>query len=163
MQKVISYRVYKMLNSPKFDRAMGEKFRVNQDYDIPYVAGYSTDAKTIYFDRHYRNMMGDVDTVPFITIHERTEKALIDLFGLDYQEAHDIAEHVERSAVRRAGIDWNKYDSFVMGQYKTIGKEQIKRVPKDLDMTPYREEHETKFMQAAAGLGNGDARRKTSN
>lgn len=142
MQKVISYKTYKMLNSPQFDRAMGKKFHVDTTHDVPYVAGYSKDGSTIYFDRHYKSMMGEVDTVPFVTIHERTEKALIDLFGLRYQEAHHVATYVERNAVRRAGIDWNKYEKFVMNQYKGIHREKLQRVPKDLDLTPYQDEHD---------------------
>jgi replication initiation and membrane attachment protein DnaB len=144
-----------MLNSPQFDKAMGKKFSVDNSYDIPYVAGYSTGGDTIYFDRHYKPMMGDVDTVPFVTIHERTEKALIQLFGLKYQEAHQIANHVERSAVRRAGIDWAKYEKFVMDQYKDIHHEQLKRVPKDLDLTPYHDEHEYKTMSSLISNGAG--------
>jgi len=85
-------------------------------------------------------MMGSFDTEPTIIIHEKTEKTLIDVFGLNYQQAHHIATHDERDAIRKLGVDWNKYESFVLNQYKVIGKEHIKKVPGDLDLTPYKDD-----------------------
>jgi hypothetical protein len=34
-------------------RAIGRRVRVtNRQYDIPYIAGYSVDGKTVFIDRH---------------------------------------------------------------------------------------------------------------
>jgi hypothetical protein len=141
--------MYKMISDPKFAKEMDEPYKVDRAHDVPYVAGYSKDhARTIYIDRHYKKMMGGVDTEPYVFVHEKVEKSLIDVFGLHYQEAHKIAEHFERMIVEKDGLDWSRYEKFVMDQYKHIYKENLEKLPKHLDLTPYKDEKEFKVLKA---------------
>ena len=145
--KIASSKVHRYLSDPKFKKEFDRDYRVDRSYDVPYVAGYSEDAKTVFIDRHFKKMMGSVDVEPYVFVHEKAEKALIDTFGLKYQEAHHIATCLERLTIDRDGIDWHRYEKFVMDQYKHIGHEKIERVPPNLDITPYKDEHDIKLLR----------------
>jgi len=125
----------------KFDRA----------HDIPYLAGYSQDGKTIYIDRHMprsfklRGRAIEIDR--FLILHEEVEKTLIDRLGLHYLHAHQIATRAEQAAVRAAGIRWHDYDRFMQKYVKHIGDERLSKVPADLDTKPYRDEHDDDLLQ----------------
>jgi hypothetical protein len=51
---------------------------LDRDHDIPYLAGYSRDGKTIYIDRpmppSFRYRGRDIDTDRFLILHEEVEK-----------------------------------------------------------------------------------------
>ena len=130
---------------------MGRK-RLNRTYDIPYLAGYSRDGKTIYIDRHLpRTFQADgrrVSVDRFLILHEAVEKALLDELELDYQHAHQIALRAEEAAVRAAGVGWRDYDRFMQDFIKEAGDEGLTRIPLDLDIKPYRDEHDTKVLHA---------------
>jgi hypothetical protein len=135
----------------KFDRA----------HDIPYLAGYSQDGKTIYIDRHMPKLFTyqkrEIDTDRFLILHEEVEKTLIDQLGLHYLHAHQIATRAEQAAVRAAGIAWRDYDRFMQKYVKRIGDERLTKVPADLDLKPYRDEHDLDLlhrMDAAAQKGH---------
>src|SRR5260370_33506452 len=81
-----------------------------------------------------------IDTDRFLILHEEVEKTLIDQLGLHYLHAHQIATRAEEAAVRAAGITWRKYDGFMQKYVKSIGDERLTKVPKDLDLKPYRDE-----------------------
>ena len=134
--------VTKYLNDPRFVARMAKlkSIPVIKKYDVPYLCGYSKDAKTIYFDKHLNVDMRGKDLSNFLKIHEYTEKALLDIFGMDYQQAHHIATHQERKAVEAAGINWNDYDKFLKPQIKEVWHEDLKIVPPDLDLEPYKDE-----------------------
>jgi hypothetical protein len=146
------------------DRALDAVVRraktVDRKHDIPYLAGYSVDGKTIYIDRHMPKAMRyagrDVDTDRYLILHEEVEKTLIDQLGLHYLHAHQIASRAEQAAVRAAGIRWRDYDRFMQKYVKRIGDERLTRVPANLDLKPYRDEHDfdlLKRMQAAMERG----------
>jgi hypothetical protein len=120
--------------------------RLDRNHDIPYLAGYSEDGKTIYIDRHmpklFRYQGREVNTDRFLILHEEVEKTLIDQLGLHYLHAHQIATRVEQAAVRCAGIGWHAYDRFMQKYVKHIGDERLTKVPADLDQKPYRDEHD---------------------
>jgi hypothetical protein len=120
--------------------------RVDRNHDIPYLAGYSQDGKTIYIDRHmptsFRDRGREVNTDRFLILHEEVEKTLIDQLGLHYLHAHQIATRVEQAAVRCAGVQWHAYDRFMQKYVKHIGDERLTKVPADLDAKPYRDEHD---------------------
>jgi hypothetical protein len=120
--------------------------RLDRKHDIPYLAGYSEDGKTIYIDRHmptsFRYQGREVNTDRFLILHEEVEKTLIDQLGLHYLHAHQIATRVEQAAVRCAGIGWQAYDRFMQKYVKHIGDERLTKVPADLDLKPYRDEHD---------------------
>ena len=117
---------------------------VNRDYDIPYIAGYSVDARTIFIDRHlprtFRSLLRTVRVEPFLVTQEIVEKALLDELRLHYLHAHQIAVRAERDAVKAAGISWWVYQSFMKKYEKQIEEERLAKVPATLDLTPYRDE-----------------------
>src|SRR3954454_24216497 len=134
----------------KFDRA----------HDIPYLAGYSQDGKTIYIDRHmprsFTYKRRKIDTDRFLVLHEEVEKTLIDQLGLHYLHAHQIATRAEQAAVRAAGIRWRDYDRFMQKFVKCLGDERLTRVPADLDLKPYRDEHDVDLLKRMqAGIERG--------
>ncbi len=48
----------------------------------------------------------------------------------------------EEAAVRAAGVLWRDYDRFMQKHVKSIGDERLTKVPPDLDLKPYRDEHD---------------------
>jgi hypothetical protein len=143
------------VSSLMLDRALDAIVRrvkhLDRDHDIPYLAGYSQDGKTIYIDRHMPKMMklrGKViDTDRFLILHEEVEKTLIDQLDLHYLHAHQIATRAEEAAVRAAGVKWRDYDRFMQKYVKHIGDERLTKVPADLDLKPYRDEHDFELLQ----------------
>ena len=120
--------------------------KFDRDHDIPYLAGYSQDGKTIYIDRHmpksFRYKGRVIETDRFLILHEEVEKTLIDQLNLHYLHAHQIATRAEKAAVRAAGVTWRDYDRFMQKNVKKIGDEGLTKVPPDLDVKPYRDEHD---------------------
>ena len=127
-------------------KSIRARAHLERAYDIPYLAGYSIDGHTIFIDRHmpksfvYRSRK--VLTDRFLIVHEAVEKSLIQLLGMHYLHAHQIALHAEQAAVRAEGITWDAYDEFMQDYIKVIGDEQLSRVPDNLDLTPYRDFHD---------------------
>ena len=146
------------VSSLMMDRALDAVVRrakkLDRDHDIPYLAGYSNDGKTIYIDRHmpkvwkYRGR--EVNTDRYLILHEEVEKTLIDQLGLHYLHAHQIATRAEQAAVRAAGISWRDYDRFMQKYVKEIGDEGLTKVPADLDLKPYRDEHDDELLKRMA-------------
>ena len=150
------------------DRALDAVVRraktIDRRHDIPYLAGYSRNGKIIYIDRHMPQTMRyggrDIDTDRYLILHEEVEKTLIDQLGLHYLHAHQIASRAEQAAVRAAGIRWRDYDRFMQKYVKRIGDERLTKVPADLDLKPYRDEHDfdlLKRMQTAIDRGKTPA------
>ena len=152
------------VSSLMMDRALDAILRrvgkLDRDHDIPYLAGYSRDGRTIYIDRHmptsfqYRDRQ--IETDRFLILHEEVEKTLIDQLGLHYLHAHQIATRAEQAAVRAAGVQWRAYDRFMQKYVKHIGDERLTKVPADLDEKPYRDEHDydlLRRMNAALDAG----------
>jgi len=124
---------------------------VNRDFDIPYIAGYSKDGRTVFIDRHlprsFRWLMRMVRIEPFLLTHEVVEKALLDELRLHYLHAHQIALRAERDAVKAAGVSWWAYQRFMKQHEKAIEEEKLVRVPASLDLTPYRDEKDFGLLQ----------------
>jgi hypothetical protein len=143
------------VSSLMMDRALDAVVRrvkkLDRAHDVPYLAGYSLDGKTIYIDRHmpraFKLRGRSVETDRFLILHEEVEKSLIDQLGLHYLHAHQIATRAEEAAVRAAGIKWRDYDRFMQKHVKTIGDERLTKVPKDLDLKPYRDEHDDDLLR----------------
>lgn len=137
------------------DRALDAILRrvkkFDRNHDIPYLAGYSKDGKTIYIDRHlpksftFRGRKVEVDR--FLILHEEVEKTLIDQLGLHYLHAHQIATRAEEAAVNAERVTWAAYDRFMQKYVKSIGDERLAKVPDDLDLKPYRDYHDYELMQ----------------
>ncbi|MDP9172317.1 MAG: hypothetical protein M3O30_00425 [Planctomycetota bacterium] len=134
-----------------------KRVHLDCDHDIPYLAGYSVNRSKIYIDRHlekrFTDHLGHVHGVDqFLILHEATEKAMIDCWGLCYQHAHQIALRAEEAAVRAAGIEWRDYDRFMQQWIKRADSGKLTKVPIDLDLTPYLDEKDgdlIKVMQKA--------------
>jgi hypothetical protein len=125
--------------------------KVSHDYDIPYIAGYSVDGKTVFIDRHlprtFRWLTKKVRVEPFVLTHEVIEKTLLDQLRLHYLHAHQIAARAERDAVGNAGVPWWAYQRFMKKHEKEISEERIQRVPPSLDLTPYRDEKDFTILE----------------
>jgi hypothetical protein len=136
------------------DRALDailKRLTIDRRHDIPYLAGYSRDGKTIYIDRHLprgfvlkgRRILVD----RYLILHEAVEKTLIDALDLHYQHAHQIALRAEEAAVIADDIPWAAYDRFMSRFIKRIGDERLERIPADLDDKPYRDEHDVALVR----------------
>src|ERR1700691_694120 len=143
------------VSSLMLDRALNAIARrvktIDRAHDIPYLAGYSSDGKTIYIDRHlprtflYKGREIVVDR--YLLLHEEVEKTLIDQLDLHYQHAHQIATRAEEAAVRADGVSWRAYDRFMQKYVKTAGDERLTKLPGDLDLKPYRDEHDYELIR----------------
>lgn len=152
LPKVHSATVNKILNDGRFIERLERPVRIDCKFDIIYLAGYSKNGKVVYFDKDFKPFMNYkgtiIDTRDYITVHEVSEKAIIDIFGYRYQAAHHIATHIEAQCVASAGINWWVYTRFLKPQIKHIYDEKITNVPKDLDLRPYVDEQERKVLDA---------------
>jgi hypothetical protein len=143
------------VSSLMMDRALDAIVRrvkdLDRKHDIPYLAGYSRTGKFIYIDRHmprsFKYRGRDIDTDRFLILHEEVEKTLIDQLDLHYLHAHQIATRAEQAAVRAAGVSWRAYDRFMQKYVKHIGDERLTKVPADLDLKPYRDEHDEDLLR----------------
>ena len=87
------------VSSLMMDRALDAICRrvkkFDRKHDVPYLAGYSFDGKTIYIDRHmpetFEFQGRTINTDRFLVLHEEVEKTLIDQLGLHYLGADQIA------------------------------------------------------------------------
>jgi hypothetical protein len=119
--------------------------RESSSYDLPYLAGYSKDGTTLYFDRHLPNELRVmvkngwrlINPKEFVALHEETEKAIIDALGWKYEKAHEVANAVERRAVIAAGLSWKAYEAALEPYIKADEVERLEFIPPDLDWTPY--------------------------
>ena len=124
---------------------------VDRKHDIPYLAGYSKNGKTIYIDRHLPARFickgKKVDAHRYLIFHEAIEDTLIRRLKLNYQHAHQIALRAEQAAVRADHISWREYDKFMQSYIKEAESEQLKHVPADLDLKPYRDEQDVVLLR----------------
>jgi hypothetical protein len=137
------------VSSLMLDRALDaiiKRIHLDRTHDIPYLAGYSENGKIIYIDRHlprfftFKGRRIAVDR--YLVLHEAVEKTLLDELGLHYQHAHQIATRAEEAAIRADNIGWREYDRFMQQYVKSIGDERLTKVPPNLDLKPYRDEHD---------------------
>lgn len=117
---------------------------ISHRYDMPYVAGYSRDGKRIFIDKDAPFLM-DIDGAmvcvrDFIKIHEAAEKSLLTYYDPKYEPCHDIATAVEYDAVRKSGVDVNKYRKALRPVIKHEAADKFVRIPYDLDLTPMKDE-----------------------
>jgi hypothetical protein len=112
--------------------------RKDYSYDIPFLAGYSTDGKTFYVDRNFPAKWGEHDVHQFLLRHESVEKAAMEA-GLGYKEAHKLAVRAEREAVEAAGLKWKEYQAHCTKAWQREDKPKVSRIPKDLDLSFHHE------------------------
>lgn len=141
-----------MLN--KSIHAIVRKVKINHQYDIPYIAGYSKSGKTIYVDRRLplylttkKNQKIKIEQ--YLVLHEIIEKSLIKELGhIYYEYAHEIATIAELEAVKRNKINVKEYNEFMAKYAKKIEHEQVRKSPKDLDLKPYLDEKDYQHVSA---------------
>lgn len=134
--------VERVLADPKVQAKLAIRPRIDRNYDMPWLAGYSRDGRTIYMDRHLPNQLQIgkgvyLNVIPYLTLHEHVEKSIIDALGWKYSAAHTIAEQEEHRAVRAAGFLPKAYEAAIRPFLKADETEKIKRVPRDFDLTPF--------------------------
>ncbi len=129
--------------------------RIDRTWDIPYLGGYSTDGKTVFIDRRIPKQMRvsgvRFDPATFLVWHELSEKMLID-DGVDYPDAHWVANRVEKRKVTSAGIDWTKYEHVYDGYIDETEGETEKKIPRNLDLTPYKDEKDRKRLKVLRAM-----------
>lgn len=147
------------------DRALDSvlrRVRIDRRHDVPYLAGYSKDGKTIYIDRrlpeHFTYRGRQVSTSRYLVLHESVEKVLIDELNLHYQHAHQIATQAEEAAVRADKVSWKTYERFMQRYVEKAEQEPLTRVPPDLDLTPYRDEHDEARLARLQSAQHSDSR-----
>lgn len=113
---------------------------INREYFIPYIAGYNIKGDVIYIDKDYPNMIDNMDSLPYIVLHESIEKSLLLHLKLDYPLAHQIAERSEKEAVEMNGDPWERYNKHVLEFQKGQYDKPMENIPKDLDLSPYEYE-----------------------
>ena len=143
-----SAQIKEIMMDPRFIArvAKASSTPIIKKYDIPYLGGYSNDGKKVYIDRHLNCRFKGKDISKFIRVHEVSEKAALDLFGLDYQHAHKVANHVEKQAVEKEGLNWIQYCDHLDPYIKQVSKEHLNSIPHDLDLTPYEDEKDRRLL-----------------
>ena len=121
--------------------------KIDTDYDIPYVAGYSKDGKTFYIDQHVPKSFKSLELRKSLLRHESVEKAAEMNLKWGYKASHEMATKAERAVVQKAGIDWDSYDKFCKSLIKDEGHENLKRVPANLDLLPYETDKDYKLIK----------------
>ena len=135
------------------------KATVNRDYDVPYFSNRSSDGRTVYIDRHVpEKLVCGIDTGQTLPWHELGEwQAEND--GMTYPEAHEqVATPLEQAAVEALGGDWTQYSAELAPMIKAVDREQLKRVPPDLDLRPYEDEDDRAVMEELAAATSKAAR-----
>lgn len=131
--------------------AIMKHVRLDRTWDIPYLAGYSVDGKTVYIDRHlprtYRSHGRQIRVDPFLILHESVEKALVDKLHLHYQHAHQVALRAERASVAAAGLSWRPYNRFMLLHVKDAAHERLTRIPPQLHLKPYWNENDIQLIR----------------
>ena len=154
-----------IIQFPRVARFMHRRMVLDRTFDIPYLAGYSVDGHTLFFDRDLGiwTYLGKSESYDrFLRLHEQVEKSIIDAVREEGEErdrqrllimlrmtvpddklyfhTHGVATAVEEYAVKmQFGLSGLKsYNDFMATQVKRAESERIKRVPVTLDMTPYQ-------------------------
>jgi hypothetical protein len=120
--------------------------KINNDYDVGYLAGMSKDRTTVYVDKDLDptiNINGkEIDPRPFLYTHETTECAWMDQ-GDTYQEAHKKATEAEREHIEKEGVNWDCYMK-ALHPYIKSDESKDSHFPPDIDPKPYEDEKDSK-------------------
>ena len=139
------YLVDKIMHDQSIVRRVYSDLKLDREHDLPYLGGYSKDGKTIYLDRHLPEFLTlhedgkarEFDPTPFLLVHEKWEKAIIDELHWTYPPSHEVATGIERRQVLAHGLPWAAYSNALKPFIKADEHEKLVKVPKDLDLTPY--------------------------
>ncbi|MGH7744018.1 MAG: hypothetical protein ACREQ5_04260 [Candidatus Dormibacteria bacterium] len=134
--------------------------KVSRQYEVPFVAGYSRDRKTIYIDSKmptgFKCKNGEFyETDKYLCIHEFVEDSC-ENNGASYLLAHSLATLAEERAVEDDGVDLEEYNDFMAKEVDKIGsRKHYTNLPPDLDTQPYYQDGESKRILKAMGYING--------
>lgn len=141
--KLHSFKVHMMLNDPRVQKIVNKDFKINREYNVPYLAGANIAGDIIYIDKDFHFIQKDgTNVLPFLIMHEKYETALMDVFKLNYKDAHHIATHIELEDVKTAGIDIHQYEKYFRKPIEQSEKERVGKAPPDLNIKPYQDEHD---------------------
>ena len=155
----------KVMKDKTVRRMLARPWRLDRTHDIPFLAGYSRNARTIYFDKSLPTtlLLGSkrYELAGALTTHERVEKALIDAYGWGYVTpspgAHGYATRAEHNRLITDGVDPKAYEE-AMKPYITACKERCKGedvdFPTDLDLTPYQTGEGEAYLNALEAVQN---------
>ena len=124
---------------------------IDHDHDVPFVAGMSTDGKTLYVDHQAWPMIVKEKLLRPLVVHESVENELMTKYGMKYGPAHAIATAAEEGAAKANGhslSDYNaKWDRIIRA---VSARARYPNVPKDLNTKPYVDEGEMDKLLGAA-------------
>lgn len=153
------------LADPKVAQYLEQPFTVDDQHDIPDLAGYSTDGRTIFIDRHLAEDKPEIAGAPYDQWsqalvgkmgHEHVEKAALNI-GHRYEGAHeDYATPAEHLVLIRLGIDPAEYEKALRPYIKRAELERVEQPPPDLDISPYAEDpdaNDIRVLQRLRELG----------
>jgi hypothetical protein len=135
------------ITAKKISTPYGHK-TLDLSYEIPYLAGYSKDGKTIYIDKRLKPVFElksgkKINIVKYLIVHESSEKHFIDVKNYKYPYAHEKATKLERKAVEDDGYPWIEYQKYALSEVQRIKKlDSNEPLPKDLDDRPERDTHD---------------------
>ncbi|MDD2652247.1 MAG: hypothetical protein PHX44_04270 [Sulfurimonas sp.] len=121
-----------------------QNLNISYDYDIPYLAGYSADGKTIYIDKIVDLPRNSFD-LQALSLHEYIEKSLFQSFkNRDnlYFKTHQIALRIEELFVSslKNKIYWEEYQYTKMKYYIDKAANKLEYdLPQKIDVTPYKD------------------------
>ena len=111
--RVPEWYVSSFMMDRALDAVVRQIVKLDRRHDIPYLAGYSRNGKTIYIDRHMPKWFTfrgrRINTDRFLILHEAVEKALIDHLGLGYVQNLELVADRSNWRFQRAiadGGDW---------------------------------------------------------
>jgi len=138
----------KYLRDPRFLSEVVKPTTTDRTHDVPYVGGVSTQGGTVYVDKHLRPTYQGHSIIPYLMVHERVEWVLMHVLGLKYQSAHKIATEVEKLMLDLGGVmTWSTYQTHYRKYIKGANKEKLLNPPRDLDLVPYKDEHDYKHIK----------------
>lgn len=126
-------------------RDLIKKAKFVPGFDNPYLVGRSTNFARIYPDRDLPKTIKiagkSINTWATTAVHEATEWLLMTEDGLEYEDAHRVANHEERRYVEREyGPIWKEYCGAMDDYIKAAEHEKVRRVPRDLDLRMFEDE-----------------------
>ncbi len=111
-------------------------FKVEHDWDIPFLGGSSTDLKRVYVHRLVWPAIVEHRLLPGLIAHERVE-AILERTGKSYADAHEMATCAENEVYRRQGRNSKDVEKLYPKLLDMTEGAPVFRVPDDLVLQPY--------------------------
>jgi hypothetical protein len=149
IRKLSAKRMNEIVEDPRFKARLAKTYftPISRLHDIPFVSACNEDGTVVFIDRHFNPILNTRDITRYIKIHELVERAVLDLFDVDYNVAHYVALHYEKIAVESAGIDWVQYCTHNRTYAKQL--KEVAVLPADIYLVPYiGDPKEVKLMRA---------------